>query len=117
MVVLLGNLGADPEVRELPSGGKVVNLRVATSDRRKEGDTWAEVTEWHSVVVFGKTADVVADRLRKGETVHVVGSIRTQTWTDKEGAKKYKTEVVARDVTFVGRSRAEPKYDGFEPPF
>ncbi len=102
-VILLGNLGRDPEVRYTQGGTTVANLRIATTERRPDGNGgWQDQTEWHSVVVFGKQADNVKKYLTKGRQVLVEGSLRTRQWQDQQGQKRYSTEVVARDIRFVG---------------
>lgn len=102
-VFILGNLGRDPEVRHTQGGTTVANLRIATAERRPDGQGgWQDHTEWHSVVVFGKQADNVAKFLTKGRQVFVEGSLRTRQWQDQQGQKRYSTEIVARDVRFVG---------------
>jgi single-strand DNA-binding protein len=102
-VFLLGNLGRDPEVRYTQGGTTVANLRIATTERRPDGNGgWQDQTEWHSVVVFGKQADNVKKYLTKGRQVFVEGSLRTRQWQDQQGQKRYSTEVVARDIRFVG---------------
>jgi single-strand DNA-binding protein len=102
-VILLGNLGKDPEVRYTQGGTTVANLRIATTERRPDGNGgWQDQTEWHSVVVFGKQADNVKKYLTKGRQVMVEGSLRTRQWQDQQGQKRYSTEVVARDIRFVG---------------
>lgn len=96
-VQLIGNLGADPEVRNLPSGGKVVNLSVATSESWRDKDTGErkEKTEWHRVVIFGDGLTKVAEQyLRKGSKVYLEGQLRTRKWQDQEGKDRYSTEVV-----------------------
>jgi single-strand DNA-binding protein len=102
-VFLLGNLGRDPEVRYTQGGTTVANLRIATTERRPDGNGgWQDQTEWHSVVVFGKQADNVKKFLTKGRQVFIEGSLRTRQWQDQQGQKRYSTEVVARDVRFIG---------------
>lgn len=102
-VFLLGNLGKDPEVRHTQGGTTVANLRIATTERRPDGNGgWQDQTEWHSVVVFGKQADNVKKFLTKGRQVFVEGSLRTRQWQDQQGQKRYSTEVVARDIRFIG---------------
>ena len=102
-VFLLGNLGKDPEVRHTQGGTTVANLRIATTERRPDGNGgWQDQTEWHSVVVFGKQADNVKKFLTKGRQIFVEGSLRTRQWQDQQGQKRYSTEVVARDVRFIG---------------
>ena len=95
-VILIGNLGRDPEVRTLQNGGKVANLSLATSEswRDKASGERKEKTEWHRVVIFGNLADIAEKYLKKGSKVYVSGSLQTRKWTDKDGAEKYSTEVV-----------------------
>lgn len=100
--ILIGNLGADPEIRQANSGTSVGNLRIATSERVKRGEEWVEETEWHRVTVFGRTAENCAKFLSKGRKVYVEGRIQTRKWTDKEGQDRYTTEIIARDVRFLG---------------
>jgi single-strand DNA-binding protein len=102
-VILVGNLGADPELRYTPSGQGVCELRIATSDSwtDKQGQR-QERTEWHRVVVWGKRAEVCAKYLSKGRQVYVEGRIQTRSWDDKDGNKRYMTEVIANDVQFLG---------------
>jgi len=102
-VILIGNLGADPEVRFTPGGQAVANFRIATSD------TWTdkngqkqERTEWHRIVVWGKLAELCGEYLKKGRQCYVEGRLQTREWTDKENRKNYTTEVVANSVTFLG---------------
>lgn len=99
-VILVGNLGKDPEVRRMQSGDPVVNLSLATSDtwRDKSSGERKEKTEWHRVVIFNKNlADVAEKYLRKGSKVYVEGSLQTRKWTDKDGVEKYSTEVVLQN--------------------
>lgn len=95
-VTLIGNLGRDPEVRELPSGGKCVNLALATTERWKDRETGEkrEATEWHRVAIFGPLADVAERYLAKGAKLMVQGQIRTRKWQDQSGQDRYSTEVV-----------------------
>jgi len=102
-VILLGNLGKDPEVRYTQGGTTVANLRIATNERRPDGNGgWQDATEWHSVVLFGKQADLAKQYLAKGRTVLIEGSLRTRQWQDKEGQKRWSTEIVAQNMRFVG---------------
>lgn len=102
-VFLLGHLGKDPEIRRAQSGTTIANLRIATNERRPDGNGgWADATEWHTVVVFGKQADFVQKYLTKGREVFIEGTLRTRQWQDKEGQKRWSTEIVARDIRFVG---------------
>lgn len=99
-VILVGNLGADPEVRNLPSGGKVVNMRVATTDTWRDKNTGErrDRTEWHSVVIFNEALGRVAEQyLRKGGKVYLEGSLQTRKWQDQSGADRYSTEVVLQN--------------------
>jgi len=101
-VLLIGNLGQDPEVRHTNSGQPVANLRVATSRRVKDRDgNWNEQTEWHSVVCFARTAETAGQYLRKGSKVFVEGRLQTRSWEDREGKKQYRTEVVAELLKFL----------------
>lgn len=109
--ILVGNLGADPEIRATGSGTPVADLRIATSDRRKnrEGE-WTDHTEWHRVVVFGKQAENVGRYCRKGKQLFIEGRIQTRKWQDKEGRDRYNTEIVADTVRFLGgRSDGAPR--------
>jgi single-strand DNA-binding protein len=102
-VILVGNLGADPEVRFTPSGQAVANFRIATSENwtDKNGQK-QERTEWHRIVVWGKLGELCGEYLAKGRQCYVEGRLQTREWTDKEGKKNYTTEVVASNVTFLG---------------
>ncbi|AKE95051.1 single-stranded DNA-binding protein [Cronobacter sakazakii] len=95
-VILLGHLGQDPEVRYMPNGGAVTSLRLATSEswRDKQTGEMKEVTEWHSVVLYGKLAEVAGEFLRKGSQVYIEGQLRTRKWQDQSGQDRYSTEVV-----------------------
>lgn len=95
-VILVGNLGQDPEIRYMPNGGAVANISLATSEswRDKQTGENREVTEWHRVVLFGKLAEVAGEYLRKGSQVYIEGQLRTRKWQDQSGQDKYSTEVV-----------------------
>jgi single-strand DNA-binding protein len=103
-VILIGNLGADPEVRFTPSGQAVANFRIATSEswNDKTSGQKQERTEWHRIVVWGKLAELCGEYLKKGRQCYVEGRLQTREWTDKEGKKNYTTEVVANTVQFLG---------------
>ncbi len=101
-VIVLGNLGADPELRYTQSGAAVANLRVATNERWKDKDGGQqERTEWHSIVVFGRQAENCEKYLKKGRSVYVEGRLQTNEWEDKDGNKRYTTEIVAQTVQFL----------------
>src|ERR1700745_2853681 len=103
-VILIGNLGADPETRAMPSGTTVANLRVATSEswRDKQTGEQQERTEWHRVALFGRLAEVAGEYRRKGSQVYIEGSLRTRKWQDKEGKDRYSTEIVGNDLQMLG---------------
>jgi single-strand DNA-binding protein len=103
-VILIGNLGRDPEVRYTAGGTPVANFSMATSERWTDasGDR-KERTEWHKIVVWGKQAEIVGEYLRKGKQVYVEGSLQTREWTDRDGNKRYTTEVKALRVQMLGR--------------
>lgn len=114
-VILIGNLGADPETRETKSGSSVGNLRIATNERRKIDGEWADHTEWHRVTVFGKTAENCEKYLSKGRQVYVEGRIQTRQWKDKEGNDKYTTEIVADQVRFLSGASEGGDYQRSQP--
>jgi single-strand DNA-binding protein len=103
-VIIIGNLGADPETRAMPSGTTVANLRVATSEswRDKQTGEQQERTEWHRVALFGRLAEVAGEYLRKGSQVYIEGSLRTRKWQDKQGNDRYSTEIVGNDMQMLG---------------
>jgi single-strand DNA-binding protein len=103
-VILIGNLGKDPEVRYTPSGSAVCNLRLATTRNWKSRDTGEkqEETEWHSVVLYDRQAEVAGEYLRKGRSVYIEGRLKTRKWQDKEGADRYTTEIVADSMQLLG---------------
>jgi len=119
-VIIVGNLGNDPEIRTLPSGGAVANLSIATTDswKDKKSGEKQEATEWHRVVFFNRLAEICADYLQKGSQVYVEGSLRTRKWTDKEGVERYTTEIVGKDMQMLGgRSGSADQAPGpYEPP-
>ena len=103
-VILIGNLGADPETRAMPSGMTVANLRVATSEswRDKQSGEQQERTEWHRVALFGRLGEVAAEYLRKGSQVYLEGQLRTRKWQDKQGTDRYTTEIIASEMLMLG---------------
>ena len=111
-VILIGNLGRDPEVRYMPEGGAVTNISIATTDtwKDKSGEK-QERTEWHRVAFFGRLAEIAGEYLKKGSQVYVEGALRTRKWQDKEGQERYTTEIVASEMRMLGRREgggAEP---------
>jgi single-strand DNA-binding protein len=103
-VILIGNLGADPETRAMPSGSTVANLRIATSEswRDKQTGEQQERTEWHRVALFGRLAEIASEYLRKGSQVYIEGSLRTRKWQDKQGNERYSTEIVGNELQMLG---------------
>lgn len=103
-VILVGNLGADPDVRYTASGAAVANISLATAYSVKNNETgeWQDATEWHKVVFFERLAEVVQQYLRKGSQIYVEGSLRTEKWQDREGQDRYTTKVHAREMVMLG---------------
>ncbi len=106
-VILIGNLGKDPEVKYTPSGMAVANFTLATNERYKDKEgNWQDKTEWHNLVAFQRTAEIIGEYLKKGRSVYVEGKLQTRSWDDKEsGQKKYRTEVLVNDVVLLGGGR------------
>jgi single-strand DNA-binding protein len=104
-VILVGNLGRDPEMRTFPSGGRVCNVTLATSERWKDKQTgeMKEATEWHRVVFNGRLAEIAGEYLRKGSQVYIEGSLRTRKYTDQNGVEKYTTEIRADEMKMLGK--------------
>lgn len=102
-VIIIGNLGADPEVRYMPSGGAVANISIATSEswKDKENGQQQERTEWHRIVFYNRLAEIVGEYLRKGSKVFVEGSLRTRKWQDKTGQDRYTTEIIASNMQML----------------
>ena len=103
-VIIVGNLGRDPEVRSFPSGDRVANVTIATTDKWKDKQSgeMKEATEWHRVVFNGRLAEIVEQYLKKGSQVYVEGSLRTRKWTDQQGVEKYTTEIRADQMQMLG---------------
>ncbi|MCM2305986.1 MAG: single-stranded DNA-binding protein [Sulfuritalea sp.] len=103
-VIIVGNLGRDPEVRYTPNGDSITNVTIATTDTWKDKATGEkkEATEWHRVVFFGKLAEIAGQYLKKGRQVYVEGALRTRKWQDKEGQERYTTEIVANEMKMLG---------------
>ena len=111
--ILVGNLGQDPEIRTTGGGTAVANLRLATTHQRKDRDgNWNNQTEWHSVVVFGRTAENVGKYCKKGKQLFVEGRIETEKWQDREGKDRYTTKIIAENVRFLG-GRGESTGDAY----
>jgi single-strand DNA-binding protein len=102
-VILLGNVGKDPEMRSTGGGTLVANFTLATSDRQKDGQgNWQDRTEWHNLVAFTRLAEIVRDYVKKGSKLYVEGKIQTRSWDDKEtGAKRYRTEIIVNDLSLL----------------
>ncbi|MDA7742031.1 single-stranded DNA-binding protein [Francisellaceae bacterium] len=115
-VTLLGRLGADPEVRYMPSGNAVANLRLATNESYKDRQTGQSVdsTEWHRVVMFGKPAEVIAEYCKKGSQLYIEGRIRTNKWQDAQGQDRFTTEIVGNEFQFIG-GRTDGSAQSYEP--
>ncbi|MBK7768336.1 MAG: single-stranded DNA-binding protein [Sulfuritalea sp.] len=117
-VILIGNLGRDPEVRYTPNGDSITNINIATTDSWKDKATGEkkEATEWHRVVFFGRLAEIAGQYLKKGRQVYVEGALRTRKWQDKEGQERYTTEIVANEMKMLGSregmSDAPPRESG-----
>lgn len=106
-VILIGNLGADPEVRYMPNGGAVANLRLATSESWKDQQTGQtqERTEWHSIVIYRRLAEIAGEYLKKGSKIYIEGSLRTRKWQDKNtGQDRYTTEIIANELQMLDRA-------------
>ena len=102
-VIIIGNLGRDPETRYMPDGGAITNISVATTDKWKDkSGEMQEKTEWHRVAFFGKLAEIAGEYLKKGSQVYVEGRLQTRKWQDKDGADKYSTEIVANVMQMLG---------------
>ncbi len=103
-VIIVGNLGGDPDTKYMPSGSAVTNLTVATNESWKDKQTGEQKdrTEWHKVAMFGRLAEIAAEYLRKGSQVYIEGKLRTRKWTDKQGNDRYTTEIVADEMQMLG---------------
>ena len=103
-VILIGNLGKDPELRATPSGTPVAKFTLATNDRYKDKEgQWQDRTEWHNITAWARTAEIAGEYLKKGSKVYIEGSLRTHSWDDKQtGQKKYMTEIIVNDLVLLG---------------
>jgi single-strand DNA-binding protein len=99
--ILMGRLGRDPELKQARAGGSVLSISVATKDREKQGDQWQDVTDWHEVVLFGRQAEYLADKARKGDRVLVEGKSKVRKWVGKDGQERQRSEVVAFSVELL----------------
>jgi single-strand DNA-binding protein len=107
-VIIIGRLGADPEMRYMPSGGGVATLRMATNESYKDkSGQLVEQTEWHRVIFFGKMAEIIGEYAKKGSLLYVEGRIRTQKWQDQSGQDRYTTEIVGNEMQFLGGNKPE----------
>jgi len=104
-VFLLGNVGKDPEIRSTAGGMTIASFTLATADRQKDAQgNWADKTEWHNLVAFQRTAEIVRDYVKKGTQIFVEGKIQTRSWDDKDsGAKRYKTEILVNELSLLGK--------------
>jgi single-strand DNA-binding protein len=115
-VIIVGNLGRDPEIRYMPSGDAIANIAVATSYKSKDRNTGEqkELTEWHRISFFGRLAEIVGQYLKKGSSVYVEGRLQTRKYTDKDGVEKYATEIVAENMQMLGGRQGMGGDDGMD---
>lgn len=108
-VILVGRVGVDPEFKALPDGGKVARLKLATSEKvyNRESNTSQEYTEWHTITMWSNLAEIVDKWVKKGDLLYIEGTLRTREYTDREGVKRYTTEVVARELKMLGGNRQQ----------
>jgi single-strand DNA-binding protein len=116
-VILVGNLGQDPETRYMPSGGAVTNIAIATSESWKDKQTGqpVEKTEWHRVVFFNRLAEIAGEYLKKGSQIYIEGKLQTRKWQDQTGADRFTTEIVANELQMLGARQNAPPAQGHEP--
>lgn len=114
-VILVGNIGADPDVRYMPNGNAVTTLSVATSETWKDKNTGEKQdrTEWHRVVCFNKLGEIAGEYIRKGSKIYVEGSLRTRKWQDQQGQDRYTTEIIASDIQMLDTKGTSPNYEGY----
>ena len=112
-VIIVGNLGNDPQTRYMPSGSAVTNISIATSEKWKDKQTGEprERTEWHKVSMFGRLADIAAEYLRKGSQVYIEGKLQTDKWQDKDGNDRYTTKIIANEMQMLGSRQGQPAGD------
>ncbi len=108
-VILVGNVGKDPEIKVAGSGASIATFSLATSDRTKDPQgNWTDRTEWHNLVAFQRTAEIIRDYVKKGAKLYIEGRIQTRSWDDKDGQKKYRTEIIVNDLVLLsGRGDGE----------
>ena len=113
-VILIGNLGKDPEVKYTPSGVPVAKFSIATNESYKDkGGEWQERTEWHNIVAWQRLAEIVGEYVKKGSKLYVEGRLQTSSWEDKQsGEKKYRTEIIANSIVLLDRRGADPESEG-----
>ena len=114
-VILLGNVGKDPELRYTQNGTAVANFTLATTERRKMGGDWQDHTEWHNLVAWGKLAETCSNFLGKGSQVYIEGRIQTRKWEDRDGNARYSTEVVANQLVLLGRPKTSARPEAGAP--
>lgn len=115
-VILVGNLGKDPDIRYMPSGDAVANITLATSSKYKnKAGEMVEETEWHRVSLFGRQAEVAGEYLKKGRSVYIEGRLKTRKYTDKDGVEKYATDIVASEMQMLGSREAGDQGEGSQP--
>ena len=117
-VILLGNVGKDPEIRASQGGMTIASFTLATADRQKDqSGQWVDKTEWHNVVAFSRTAEIVRDYVKKGSPLYIEGKIQTRSWDDKEsGQKKYRTEILVNDLGLLGGGQGKENGNGSAAP-
>jgi len=117
-VMLIGNLGKDPETRYTPSGTAVTNFNVATTEKWKDRESGEkkEKTEWHRIVCFGKLAEIAGEYLSKGSKVFIEGRLQTRDWEDKDGIKRYTTETIMNNLIMLGGGQRKESQDDYTPP-
>ena len=116
-VILVGNLGKDPEVSYAPSGVQVAKFSVATTDSYKKDDEWINKTEWHNIILFNKQADFAGQYIKKGNSVYIEGKIQTRSWDDDSGQKKYMTEIVGNLIkNLTKKESTESTNDNYKAP-
>tara|TARA_Y100000768_G_C23522396_1_gene470976 strand:+ start:61 stop:486 length:426 start_codon:yes stop_codon:yes gene_type:complete len=116
-VILLGRVGANPEVKYMPSGNAVVNLSIATNRKFKNQDTgsYEDKTEWHRVVFFNKPAETIGQYVKKGQQLYVEGRLQTRKWQDKDGVEKYSTDIISDNFTFIGSKSDNQDFENSSP--